>query len=76
LEEFREVLEDLAKAGYPLRPDEEAWSRFLSLRGTYGGRLDALATFIGSPPGQWIGDRSSLPAGPTHGETQAPNLPS
>jgi hypothetical protein len=36
------------------------------MRGAYGGRLDALAVLLASPPAQWIGDRSSLSADTAH----------
>jgi hypothetical protein len=56
------VLEDLSTTGIAIQPEEEAWERFTRLRARYGGRLDALALLVVSPPGQWIGDRSTLSA--------------
>jgi hypothetical protein len=61
-EEFHAVMEDLRTSGIALNPEDEAWERFVRLRSRYGGRLDALAVLLASPPGQWIGDRSMLPA--------------
>jgi len=61
-EEFHAVMEDLRNAGVALHDEDEAWERFIRLRARYGGRLDALAVLLASPPGQWIGDRSTLPA--------------
>jgi hypothetical protein len=61
-EEFHGVLEDLRNAGIALHSEDDAWERFIPLRSRYGGRLDALAVLLASPPGQWIGDRSTLPA--------------
>jgi len=65
-DEFEEVLRDFKDLGIPLRPADESWDRFRELRAAYGGRLDALAVLLAAPPAQWIGDRSSLRAGPTH----------
>ena len=61
-DEFHEVMEDLRNAGIALHSEDAAWERFVRLRSRYGGRLDALAVLLASPPGQWIGDRSALPA--------------
>jgi hypothetical protein len=61
-DEFHGVMEDLRNAGIALNDEDEAWERFVRLRARYGGRLDALAVLLASPPGQWIGDRSMLPA--------------
>jgi hypothetical protein len=61
-DEFHGVLEDLRNTGIAVQPEEDAWERFMRLRARYGGRLDALALLLASPPGQWIGDRSTLPS--------------
>jgi hypothetical protein len=60
-DEFHAVLEDLRNTGIAVQSEEEAWEHFTRLRARYGGRLDALALLVVSPPGQWIGDRSTLP---------------
>jgi ion channel len=60
-QEFHEVLEDMRGTGIAVRSEDEAWERFVRLRSSYGGRLDALAILVAAPPAQWIGDRSSLP---------------
>src|SRR6266536_913811 len=65
-DEFDEVLRDFKDLGIPLLPPDESWERFKELRAAYGGRLDALAIMLVAPPAQWIGDRSSLEAGPGH----------
>src|SRR6266511_4120347 len=65
-DEFDEVLRDFKDLGIPLLPPDESWERFNELRAGYGGRLDALAVMLVAPPAQWIGDRSSLSAGPGH----------
>ncbi|HXJ63724.1 MAG TPA: ion channel [Actinomycetota bacterium] len=64
--EFEDVLRDFKDLGIPVRPPDESWERFQEMRKAYGGRLDALALLLASPPAQWIGDRSTLPVGPTH----------
>jgi hypothetical protein len=64
--EFEEVLRDFKDLGIPVRPADEAWERFQEMRRAYGGRLDALAILLVAPPAQWIGDRSTLSAGPAH----------
>lgn len=65
-DEFGQVLETMAAAGFELRDEADCWERFTRLRSRYGGRLDALALMVAAPPGQWIGDRSALPSGPSH----------
>ena len=59
--EFDEVLRDLKDRGAALRPADEAWDRFHTLRKAYGGRLTALAVMLAAPPSEWIGDRSTIP---------------
>jgi hypothetical protein len=63
-DEFDEVMEGFRALGFNLRPSDEAWERFLKLRGKYAGRLDALAILVMAPPAQWIGDRSTIPIRP------------
>jgi ion channel len=60
-DEFHGVMEDLRTTGIALQDEDEAWEKFVRIRSRYGGRLDALAVLLASPPGQWIGDRSTLP---------------
>ncbi len=64
--EFDQVLHDLAAAGVPLKPADEAWKSFIELRAAYGGRLNALALRVTAPPARWIGDRSTVPVPPTN----------
>jgi hypothetical protein len=59
-EEFRTARARLARAGYQLRPEPEAWESFSRLRSEYAMRINSLATYWASPPAQWIGDRSPL----------------
>ena len=60
LEEFRTARARLARVGYQLRPEPEAWESFRRLRSEYAMRINSLATYWASPPAQWIGDRSPL----------------
>jgi hypothetical protein len=60
--EFEAARDRLARAGYRLRDPEESWREFSALRSRYAGRVNALARYWVSPPGQWIGDRSPLRA--------------
>jgi hypothetical protein len=46
--------------GYTLRPAEESWQEFATMRERYASRLNALARFLAVPPTLWIGDRSPL----------------
>jgi hypothetical protein len=59
-EEFRTACARLERAGYRLRPEEEAWEAFRRVRAEYAFRINSLATYWASPPAQWIGDRSPL----------------
>jgi hypothetical protein len=59
-DEFRQARHRLAKVGYRLRPEAEAWDAFRRYRSEYAGRINSLAIFWACPPGQWIGDRSPL----------------
>jgi hypothetical protein len=65
--EFEDVLRDFKDLGIPVRPPDEAWERFQEMRRAYGGRLDALAILLASPPAQWIGDRSTLSVSAANG---------
>jgi len=66
LDEYREARARLARVGYALRPEAEAWEAFQRLRSEYAGRVNALAGYWASPPAQWIGDRSPLKLRPAH----------
>jgi hypothetical protein len=59
-DEFRQARHRLAKVGYRLRPEAEAWDAFRRYRSEYAGRINSIAIFWACPPGQWIGDRSPL----------------
>jgi hypothetical protein len=55
--QFAEVYERLAKAGYELEPQAEAWRAFARARASYAGRLQALADFWATPATVWVGER-------------------
>jgi Ion channel len=59
-DEFRQARHRLAKVGYRLRPETEAWDAFRRYRSEYAGRINSIAIYWACPPGQWIGDRSPL----------------
>jgi Ion channel len=59
-EEFRQARDRLARVGYRLRPEADAWDAFRRYRSEYAGRINSIALFWASPPAQWIGDRSPL----------------
>jgi hypothetical protein len=59
-DEFCQARERLARAGYRVRPETEAWEAFRRYRSEYAGRMNSIAIFWASPPAQWIGDRSPL----------------
>ncbi|HTZ54571.1 MAG TPA: potassium channel family protein [Candidatus Acidoferrum sp.] len=56
-EQFTQACTDLSAAGLRLREDNTAWERFVSMRSTYAGYLNALAGFFQIPPLQWISEK-------------------
>ena len=58
--EFEAACRRLAQAGYPVLCDEATWQIFAERRSAYAARLNLLATYLASPPTQWIGDRTML----------------
>jgi hypothetical protein len=58
LDAFRDVYNRLASAGYEVEPIEKAWHRFEQARGTYAGRLEAMAAFWATPATSWVGHRT------------------
>lgn len=58
--EFDSARDRLATVGYALRPPEESWQAFATMRERYASRLNALARYLAVPPTLWIGDRSPL----------------
>ncbi len=59
--EFDEACARLEKAGYRVRPAEQAWADFQARRSEYAGSLSAFANMLVIPPAPWMGDRSYLP---------------
>jgi hypothetical protein len=53
-EEFAVVYAKLAKVGYELEPQEEAWRAFERERASYAGRLLALADYWATPAPVWV----------------------
>jgi hypothetical protein len=63
--EFDAARERLKRAGLTLRTDADAsWASFSKLRSEYASRLNRMASYLMTPPTQWIGDRSVLPHRP------------
>jgi hypothetical protein len=58
--EFDQACRALAEAGFPIRGDDDAWRAFSESRAAYAQWLNMLAKYFGSPPTQWIGDRSLI----------------
>jgi hypothetical protein len=63
--EFLAARERLAAAGYHLCDAEAGWRDFAKHRAVYAAALNTLALRFGTPPTQWIGDRST-PTDPRH----------
>jgi Ion channel len=57
-EQFMEVYRRLEVAGYDLEPDDQAWRSFEHARGSYAGRLEALAAYWATPATVWVGLRT------------------
>ncbi len=56
--EFDSVLDQLAKAGLPLKPDrEQAWKNFAGWRVNYDRSLILLCGLVMAPTAPWSGDR-------------------
>jgi hypothetical protein len=54
-EQFTEVYRRLDEAGYELEPETEAWQAFERARGSYAGRLEAMAEYWATPATLWVG---------------------
>jgi hypothetical protein len=50
----------LAAAGYEVEDANSAWHAFERVRGTYAGRLEALARFWATPAPIWLGERATF----------------
>jgi len=53
-DEFAVVYGKLAKVGYELEPEDEAWHAFERERASYAGRLLALADYWATPAPVWV----------------------
>jgi hypothetical protein len=74
-EQFQQVFARLERAGYQLEPEQEAWHRFERARGSYAGRLEALAEYWATPATLWDGPKK-LGVSPVHPQsTEAPARP-
>lgn len=58
--EFEAARERLLRAGFALRPADEAWNAFKKHRSQYAAGLNEMAKHFAAPPAQWIGDRSVI----------------
>ena len=58
--EFDKAREQLAKAGFSLRPADQAWADFSHHRAQYAAGLNEMAKHFAAPPAQWVGDRSMI----------------
>jgi Ion channel len=56
-EQFQQVFARLERAGYELEPEQAAWHRFERARGSYAGRLEALAAYWATPATLWDGPK-------------------
>ena len=56
-EQFSQVYRRLEHAGYELEPEEQAWHSFERARGSYAGRLEALAEYWATPATLWNGPK-------------------
>jgi hypothetical protein len=58
-EEFEDVLNKLADAGLPIKPDrDQAWKDFAGWRVNYDRVLLVLCTLVMAPPAPWSSDRA------------------
>ena len=58
--DFEAACYRLREAGYRLVPDDVAWSKFETARGTYADRLEAMARYWATPATSWLGDPVEL----------------
>lgn len=56
-EQFAKACDELASAGLRVHDQQQAWDRFVTMRSTYAGYLNALAGFFQIPPLQWISEK-------------------
>jgi hypothetical protein len=56
-DQFAQAYERLARAGYELESQHDAWRAFARARASYAGRLQALADYWATPATEWVGYR-------------------
>lgn len=71
-EQFQLVYRRLERAGYELEPEEQAWHRFERARGSYAGRLEALADYWATPATLWNGPILRRGVSQLHDPEQSP----
>jgi hypothetical protein len=71
-EQFQLVYGRLGRAGYELEPEERAWHRFERARGSYAGRLEALADYWATPATVWNGPLLRRGVSQLHDPEQSP----
>jgi len=69
-EEFHQAVARLKKAGYRVKPLDEAWPKFSHLRGKYASQLVQMAHRLAIVPAEWIGDRTYAPHVDGRGRTR------
>jgi hypothetical protein len=69
-EEFNQAIARLKKAGYRVKPLDEAWTSFSHLRGKYASQLIQMAHRLAIIPAEWIGDRTYAPHVDGRGRTR------
>src|SRR3984893_9210747 len=69
-DEFHQAVTRLKKAGYRVKPLDEAWKTFSHLRGKYASPLSWMADRLAIVPAAWIGDRTYAPHVDGRGRTR------
>jgi len=69
-DEFHQAVTRLKKAGYRVKPLDEAWKTFSHLRGKYASPLSWMADRLAIVPAEWIGDRTYAPHVDGRGRTR------
>jgi ion channel len=69
-DEFHQAVTRLKKAGYRVKPLDEAWKSFIHHRGKYASPLSWMADRLAIPPAEWIGDRIYAPHVDGRGRTR------
>lgn len=69
-DEFHQAVARLKKAGYRVKPLDEAWTSFMHHRGKYASPLSQMADRLAIVPAEWIGDRTYAPHVDGRGRTR------